>query len=284
MNKSPATAYFQNLRDRICAEFERLETELVTSPLSQNEVGRFSRKKWYRTDEDGLPGGGGEISIMKGRVFEKVGVNISTVSGRFTPTFRSQIPGAEENDGKYWATGISLVAHMQSPHIPAVHMNLRMIQTSKTWLGGGTDLTPIFPNEQDTKDFHAALKNCCDRHDPSYYGEFKSWCDRYFYLPHREEPRGIGGIFFDYIDTGDWGRDFAFSEDVGETFLKIYPEIVRRHMNESWTDEDREAQLIKRGRYVEFNLLHDRGTQFGLKTGGNTEAILMSMPPTVKWE
>jgi coproporphyrinogen III oxidase len=282
--KDEAVIFFRDLRDRLCAEFEKIETELSATRYANLAAGAFSRKIWHHTNDDETPGGGGEISIMKGRVFEKVGVNISTVFGHFKNEFQAQIPGATENNGAFWASGISLVAHMQSPHVPAVHMNLRMICTTKHWLGGGCDLTPVFPNTKDEEDFHTALKDCCNRHDSEYYEEFKNWCDRYFYLPHRNEPRGIGGIFFDYIDTGDWNKDFDFSKDVGNTFLQIFPEIVRRHMNKDWTKEDRNAQLIKRGRYVEFNLLHDRGTQFGLKTGGNIEAILMSMPPEVKWE
>lgn len=282
-NKEFARNFFKSLRDRICAEFEKIETELTGTRHSNAPIGSFTRKLWHHGENAPTQGGGGEISLMKGRVFEKVGVNISTVEGRFPDSFASSIPGAVESEGRYWASGISLVAHMQSPKVPAVHMNLRMIATSRSWLGGGTDLTPTFPDPYDTADFHAALKECCDRHSPDYYPEFKKWCDRYFFLPHRNEPRGIGGIFYDYINTGNWDKDFAFSMDVGETFLKIYPEIIRRHLNEDWTDEERDALLVKRGRYVEFNLLHDRGTQFGLKTGGNTEAILMSMPPEVKW-
>lgn len=283
-DRQEAESFFRNLRDRICAEFETIEEELVGTKHKDKPTGRFSRTVWHHSDLDGSPGGGGEISVMKGRVFEKVGVNISTVFGTFSPQFRANIPGAEENEGKFWATGISLVAHMCSPKVPAVHMNLRMIQTAKSWLGGGMDLTPMIENDADTRAFHTALKDCCDRHSSSYYEEFKSWCDRYFYLPHREEARGVGGIFFDYINTNKWEKDFSFSRDVGETFLKTYPEIVRTHMNEDWSDEDRHTQLVKRGRYVEFNLLYDRGTQFGLKTGGNTEAILMSLPPEVIWE
>ena len=276
VHKKQASEWFRALRDRICAEFEKIEDELD----GDSKPGRFQRKPW---EKSGDLNGGGEISLMHGRVFEKVGVNISEVHGIFSPEFQSQIPGAVDNGGAFWAAGISLVAHMRSPLVPAVHMNTRMIATSKSWFGGGADLTPMFPNDKAATDFHAALKACCDRHDPKYYPEYKEWADKYFYLPHRQEARGIGGIFYDYLDTKDWDKDFAFTRDVGETFLDIYPRIVRAHMHDRWTPEQREAQLIKRGRYVEFNLLYDRGTTFGLKTGGNTEAILMSLPPEVKW-
>lgn len=277
--QNEASSFFRDLRDRICSEFEKIETESKGSAPS----GRFDRKLWNRVNEDSAPGGGGEMSVMKGRVFEKVGVNISTVHGVFSPEFRDKIPGADLSNGQFWATGISLVAHMQSPFVPAVHMNLRIISTGKSWLGGGTDLNPVYPDDADTAKFHADIKACCDRHSPTYYAEFKDWCDRYFFLPHRNEHRGVGGIFYDYINTGSFSKDFAFSKDVGETFLKTYPEIVRKHMNREWTAENREHQLIRRGRYVEFNLLYDRGTTFGLKTGGNIDAIFMSMPPEVKW-
>jgi len=285
--QNTAAAWFRDLRDQICAEFEKIEDELSEGPKADMTPGRFERKTWDRT-EGGLPpeasaqGGGGEMSLMRGRVFEKVGVNISTVHGNFSEGFREKIPGANESDGAFWASGISLVAHMQSPLVPAVHMNTRMICTSKTWFGGGTDLTPMIEDKEDTKAFHKALEECCDRHGDKYYDEYKAWCDRYFFLPHRDEPRGIGGIFYDYLEN-NWNADFAFTRDVGQTLLQIYPQLIRKSMHKDWSDEQREIQLVKRGRYAEFNLLYDRGTQFGLKTGGNTEAILMSLPPECKW-
>src|SRR5690554_2659224 len=255
--KERAEAWFEELRDRICAEFEAIEDELEGENLvrlDNSPAGRFERKSWERRDYDGSPGGGGVMSLMRGRVFEKVGVNISTVEGRFSPEFAKQIPGAEE-DGRFWAAGVSLVAHMQSPLVPAVHMNTRHIVTSgKAWFGGGADLTPMIPDEADTAEFHAALKAACDAHDPDHYPRFKAWCDDYFFLKHRNEPRGVGGIFFDYLDA-DWEKDFAFTQDVGRAFLDVYPRLVRRHMNRPWTDEQRRHQLVRRGRYVEFNLL-----------------------------
>ena len=272
--KALASDWFAALRDDICAAFEAIEDSVATK---QKPAGRFERESWNR---DG--GGGGEMSLMRGQVFEKVGVNISTVFGSFSDDFKAEIRGAE-TDGAFWASGISLVAHMQNPHVPAAHMNTRFICTSQNWFGGGGDLTPLLPDAEAGADFHAGLKAACDRHDPDYYAKYKKWCDEYFYLPHRNEPRGAGGIFYDNLDSGDWHADFAFTQDVGRGFRDTYVDIVKSRMNKRWTDADRHQQLVRRGRYVEFNLLHDRGTLFGLKTGGNIEAILMSLPPEVRW-
>jgi coproporphyrinogen III oxidase len=286
--QNQAASWFEKLRDDICAEFEKIEDELAGGPHGDLPAGKFERTPWTKPPADTLPPnaprltGGGVMSIMRGRVFEKVGVNISRVEGVFTPDFRAQIPGGVEAEGKFFATGVSLVAHMRSPKVPAVHMNTRFLVTSKSWFGGGADLTPMVENADDTRDFHAALKDCCDKHDAAYYPKFKKWADDYFFLPHRNEPRGIGGIFYDYLENG-FEKDFAFTRDVGQTFLDVYPKLVRRHMHDAWTQADRDHQLVRRGRYVEFNLLYDRGTTFGLKTGGNTEAILMSLPPEVAW-
>jgi len=297
--KPAARAWFEALRDRLCAAFEAIEDEFAVntavgdgaSPPSgpaaaEHTVGRFHRSAWSRPTPDGSDGGGGVMSVMRGRVFEKVGVNVSTVAGEFSPDFRAQIPGAAE-DPRFWASGISLVAHMCSPLVPAAHFNTRMLVTTRGWFGGGGDLTPMrleTPQAlEDAADFHASFKSACDRHDATYYPTFKAWCDRYFFLPHRNEPRGAGGIFFDQLATADTSADFAFTRDVGDAFLDVYPRIIRRRMYDRWTPEEREHQLIRRGRYVEFNLIHDRGTLFGLKTGGNVDAILMSMPPEVRW-
>ena len=289
--KEKARAWFEDLRDRLHAGFEAIEAEadpaLYGEASPDQGPARFERTAWDRSLDPDVKAGGGVMGMLRGRVFEKAGVHCSTVHGEFSPEFRAQIPGAAD-DPRFWASGISLIAHPRNPHVPAAHMNTRMIVTTKGWFGGGGDLNPMMDayrtqDHEDTRDFHAAMKGACDPYGEDWHARFAAECETYFWLPHRNEPRGVGGIFYDRLDTGDWDADFAFTRAVGEAFLDVYPRLVRRRVATPWTEADRAHQIFRRGRYAEFNLLYDRGTTFGLKTGGNVESILSSLPPLASW-
>ncbi|MCP9222190.1 oxygen-dependent coproporphyrinogen oxidase [Erythrobacter sp. LQ02-29] len=274
-----ARDWFETLRDDICAQFEAIEREAGSDAT-------FEYTPWQREEEGNEDPGGGTRGVMKGKVFEKVGVNVSTVHGTFAPEFAKTMNGVDPDDPSFTATGISLVAHMANPHVPAVHMNTRFLTTGKAWFGGGADLNPPLPYEEDTAEFHAAFRAACTKHNPTYYDRFSKWADEYFFIPHRGVHRGVGGIFYDHLECADeaaWERNFALTQDVGRAFLEVFPKLVRRRMDQAWTDDEKRTQLEWRGRYAEFNLVYDRGTLFGLKTGGNIDAILMSLPPEAVW-
>ncbi|MEM6907463.1 MAG: oxygen-dependent coproporphyrinogen oxidase [Pseudomonadota bacterium] len=278
-HQTRARAWFESLRDSICAAFEEIEREAGSDAA-------FQYTPWEREEDGNDHPGGGVQGLMQGQVFEKVGVNCSTVAGNFPKEFAASINGADADNPGFTATGISLVAHMANPHVPAVHMNTRFLTTGKAWFGGGADLNPPIPYDEDTAEFHASMKAACDPHGDDYYDRYKKWADEYFHIPHRNVDRGVGGIFYDHLECADetaWEANFAFTQDVGKAFLDIFPKLVRKRMGSDFTPEDEAVQLDYRGRYAEFNLVYDRGTIFGLKTGGNVDAILMSLPPRATW-